>query len=242
MRILTWNIFGANLWDSAKVLNPFNDTRPRYTYIKKAIEHYYPEVLLLQEVIFPWDNSFVKSIRGYHTANREIVRSSGLAAGTRELPLAVSYIPFRNQARLFNPKQLSDKFLRKGFQELDLGDLVVINTHLAYSYKPGNWTDIIVEQQAEQLLDHIRERRKEGRNVVLGGDFNFRKDSPLYDAFISELTDLTRDLPVEEEKYEKIDFIFANCGKLRESSYVQHPSFRGIYPSDHKGVYVDLDL
>jgi len=242
MRILTWNIFGVSCFDSVKILNPFNDAKPRYPYIKEAIKESDPDILLLQEVIFPWDNSFVSSIEGYHFHNKEIVRSSGLAAGTKGKPQAVNYTTFKDQARLFNPKQFSDKFLRKGYQELDLGDLVVINTHLANSYTKTDTADSTMNSQAEQLLEHIRERKKEDRRIILGGDLNFRKGSPLYDAFENELKDLTKDLPIEERGYNKADFIFANCGELRKSGYVWHPSFRGSYPSDHRGIYVDLDF
>ena len=240
MRILTWNINGVSFWDS----------KPRYSRIKEAIKSYHPDLVLLQEVIFPWDNSFIDSIEGYYISNRKIVRSTGLAALTKDRPVGINYDFFKEQARLFNPKQLSDKILRKGYQEIDLGELVVINTHLADSYHPEDIADSTVESQAEQLLDHVRERKREGRKIIMGGDFNFRKDSPLYDAFVYEVADLTAGLPVKSSEgttipcygrgYHKLDFIFANFGQIASSGYVAHPSFGEKYPSDHPGIFVDI--
>jgi len=240
MRIMTWNINGVSYWDSVKILNPFNPAKPRYSYIRRAIEKYDPDILLLQEVIFPWDNSFVDSIGRYHIANQKTVRSGGLAAATKRKTAEVKYIIFEEQASLFKPKQFSDKFLRKGYQEIDLGDYLIINTHLANSYTPEDVSDLVIQRQAEQLLEHIRKRKNEQREIILAGDLNFRKHSALYDAFAYELEDLTASLPTTRKGYGKVDFIFANAGNLTNCGYVEDESFKEKYPSDHPGIYVDL--
>ena len=231
LRVSTWNIFGVNFLDSSK----------RYPYIKKAVEEYDPDIALFQEVIFPWDNSFVEGIGDYHAATLKKVRSSGLAAATKQKPKSVNYTVFNDQAGIFNLKQLSDKFLRKGWQELDLEDITIINTHLACSYSPDDQANSTIESQAEQLLQSVRQMRSEGKKIILAGDLNFRKHSPLYDAFTAELTDLTADLPVEDGKYKKVDFIFSNCGELVDSGYVGDPSMRNAY-SDHHGIQVNLQI
>lgn len=239
---MTWNIHGVNFWNSKWNLNFLYDSKSRYPFIKKAIEYYNPDLLLLQEVVWPWDNSFVNSFKDYHIHNREIVRSGGIAVGTKEKARGVKYTPFKTQARLLRPEQLGDKFLKKGIQEVDLGYLKVINNHFANTYNPNDISDSTIQKQSKQLLELVRERKKEGINIIVGGDLNFRPNSDLYQDFTAELEDLTKNLGEKERDYHKVDYLFANCGQVTDAGYVYHPSFRGSYPSDHRGIYVDIKL
>lgn len=234
MRILTWNIHGI----------PFSNKTARYPLIRNAVDHYKPDIFLFQEIFFPFDNSFVNSFDGYDIANREIVRSSGLAAGIgveSKLEYEVKDFSFDNQGSLLKIGQFGDRFVRKGFQELDLGSLVVINTHLVWSHFNDDRVDRYVLSQTRQLLKHVRKRKQEGRKIIVAGDFNFRPDSEAYKEFREELRDLTADLPVRVRDYDKVDYVFGDFRKIK-AEYVFHPSFRGSYPSDHQGICVDFKL
>lgn len=235
MRILTWNIHGASLWDRDE----------RFPIIRNAIEQYQPDIACIQEAFFPKSRKMLKSIEEYHVSYklnwlRPPSTKGGLVTLTKTEPLEVSFHRYQAQGDIFT-EQRWDRLLGKGILETviedpQFGKVTIKNTHKVSTYEKE--MDHYLEAQASQLLQRVSEHQ-EGL-LILTGDLNFRKRSKLYPQFKELLHDATESLQkFHLFEYENIDYIFVSEKHRFEAAYVHHLSTEK-YPSDHPGIVVDI--
>ena len=85
------------------------------------------------------------------------------------------------------------------------------------------------------MLEHIQ--KTPGR-IVLAGDFNFVRDSPLYESLACMLSDITEGLKeIEFNGYKQVDYIFTNFGNTVQPIYLK---YEDKFPSDHPLIAVSL--
>ncbi|MCX6750978.1 MAG: hypothetical protein NTZ83_05950 [Candidatus Pacearchaeota archaeon] len=151
----------------------------------------------------------------------------------------IEFYKFKAQGTIFS-KQILDRFIEKGFLVGYLGNAVYINTHLVATYKKEKGKRVkILNKQFEQLLGFVKEKIKEGKEIILGGDFNFNSNSRNYKEITKILVDNTLKpiLKIKSEyKYGQRDFIFSS---KKESENYEEPLYP-FYVSDHPGVSVEL--
>ena len=239
MRILTWNIHGTSI----------GDRKERFPIIRDAIERYQPDIACIQEVLFPKSRSMLDGLTDYHVSRElnffpPLTTKGGLATLTRSKPLEVSFHPYQSQGNFFT-EQKWDKLIGKGFletiiEDTQLGKVRVINTHNVCTYTED--TDRYLEAQAEQLLQRIKSHTENGEFIIVAGDFNFKRKSKLYPQFRALLHDATEGLgDFHLLEYETIDYILLGDKYNCKSTYVYQDLYKK-YPSDHPGIFVEVEL
>lgn len=258
MRILTQNCWGV----------PIKKRRKRFDIIAKTIQKRPYDIVCLQEVfLHRWYEQSFKELHNYHHSYKKGVISlnGGLLTLTRQKPKEVTFHRYEVQGDIFS-QQITDAALGKGFLETIIEDdnkeITVINVHNVSIYRANYHQKMYLTAQAEQLQEHVRRKVSKGNTVILAGDLNVVRGSILYSAFAKLLNDAASSLESqldfianqETEKVQHIhynftklpenqhgsnlDFVFANMGETKKARYVTH---FGHYPSDHPGIYVDIN-
>ncbi|MBU0470429.1 MAG: endonuclease/exonuclease/phosphatase family protein [Nanoarchaeota archaeon] len=240
MKILTQNCNGFS-----------RNGKKRFEIIAETIRTKNYDAVLLQEVFFCNHQKTFENIPKSSFEDSPQFRSSyekgflflkgGLVTLTKKEPTSLKFYKYDSQGNFFN---LQNLFLGKGFLETIVEDLVILNTHTLCTQ---NYEEILykpLREQIDQLLEHVRHRKNQGRTVLLGGDFNFSKNSGLYRWLKEELEDLTENIKdLKHVPYSQGDFIFAttlvDTPSNHNSFYVTH----GLrYPSDHLGICGQVDF
>ena len=208
MRILTWNAFGL----------PFLPGRSdRLDDIRNSMLQEKVKVAGLQEVLFGADVKQLSTTNGYRAFHHPgmIFTKGALVSVIEE-----NFLPqepktemhtYTKQGRWWrHPEQFFDRVARKGFQvsELynqELGNFVFVNTHLLCPSPEGNYQDPHLQSQLAQLLEYVGQRVQQKENVVLVGDLNFTRETPLYGQLTQRLQDCTPEAP-------GVDYILASEG------------------------------
>ena len=235
MRILTWNIHGAYLYDRDE----------RFPRIKKAIEEIQPDIACIQEAFFPKSRNMLESISGYHPSYQTNffpprTTKGGLFTLTKAKPQEVSFHPYQMQGS-WRSEQKWDRLISKGFLETtiedpEFGKVAIINTHKVCTYSPE--PDHYLEDQVHQLVGHL-EQERDGL-VIVAGDFNFERKTHLYQKVRTRLHDATASLGnFHLFDYQPIDYIFLNQEHQHTSQYVI-VEWEDTYPSDHPGIFADI--
>lgn len=244
MRVMTWNIHGAYVWDRDE----------RFPLIQEAIRTYQPDIACIQEAFFPKSRRMLRNIEGYHLSYQTnwfppTTTKGGLVTLTKAEPQEVSFQPYLTQGNLFT-EQRWDRLIGKGFLETvieneEFGKVTIINTHKVCTYTDD--TDEYLEAQTEQLLEKIKKHKERKELIIVAGDFNFKRRSKLYPQFRELLHDAGEDLRDAAEdfhnlhlfEYETIDYIFVGNKHHVEPAHIHHQSWQK-YPSDHPGILVDI--
>lgn len=236
MKILTQNCWGV----------PKKERKKRFDIIADIIRNRPYDIVCLQEVFLRrWHRQSFAGLESYHHSYQEGIISlkGGLLTLTKQPPKEVAFHRYEAQGNWFS-QQITDRILGKGFLETiiedDGEDLAVINVHNVSIYKPHYSQKMHLLAQAEQLLEYVQKKTENGQKVIVAGDFNFERGSNLYRNFAIMLNDLTSSPGTFDWfEYDQIDFIFANCRNTEKAAYVGH---LGRCPSDHPGLYADLEL
>ena len=239
MRILTWNIHGAYVWDRNE----------RFPLIKEAIQIYQPDIACIQEAFFPKSRRMLASLNEYYLSRQSnyfppLTTKGGLVTLTKAEPLEVRYHPYQAQGNIFT-EQKWDRLIGKGFLETiiedpELGKVTIINTHQVCTYTKD--IDEYLEAQTEQLLQEVKKHKEKNELIVVAGDFNFKRRSKLYPQFREVLHDATEGLHnFHLFEYETIDYILLGNKYHVEPAYIHNESWQK-YPSDHPGIMIEIKL
>jgi endonuclease/exonuclease/phosphatase family metal-dependent hydrolase len=253
--LLTLNCFGV----------PTPTTRARLLMLADELNARDDQVICLQEVqSHAYRRLLARAcVRYPHAAHIPFVHApkGGLLTLAR-LPITeFQFTLYRNRQVPYAPA-LMDWLLHKGVLATRLEyvglPIVVLNTHMHANYS-GNWDrrnryTYAEAEQLRQLAEIVREQPPETL-VVAAGDFNFPRDSWLYQEFVAEsgMTDplagdarpTVRALPGIPARYSQpIDFALVRAPALpglriaSELRFVEQVLFRSRsrFLSDHVGI------
>lgn len=232
IKIFTQNLYGVDFINKKQRMNEIEE----YIYYKKF------DFVFLQEVLF---NSDAKKLAQKNFASYVKGRfgpRGGLAIISKKEFDMVEFYKFKEQGTLFT-LQITDRLIEKGFLVGYLGETAYINTHLLSTYGKQNGKNVkCLNKQFEQLFDFLRRIIKEGKKIILGGDFNFNRNSKNYKEIIKILNDETippkskTNLKQIKYDYGEIDFIFSSNRKSKNYTEPIYP----IFVSDHPGIGIEL--
>jgi endonuclease/exonuclease/phosphatase family metal-dependent hydrolase len=184
--LLTLNCFGV----------PMPTTRPRLLTIARELNARDDQIVCLQEVqSHAYRRLLIEACASYpHAAHTPFLHAprGGLLTLAR-LPLAETEFTLYRSRQVPDPLALMDWFLHKGVLATRLEyaglPIVVLNTHLNANYS-GDWgrRNRYVHGEAEQLrhLAEIVQAQPPEALVVAAGDFNFPRQSWLYEEFLAQ--------------------------------------------------------
>lgn len=119
-----------------------------------------------------------------------------------------------------------------------------MNTHFGFGEENQVKSVCLVQKYAEELTQYP---------VFITGDFNMTPDSAAYAQMIKKMTDVNEatvkdrrstyhGYEPEVDKHEHIDYCFINENVKPVSMKIIDELVDGKFPSDHFGVYVELEL
>ncbi len=218
------------------------------------IDHLVSEVLKLNaDIICFQELIFLKKVRrisktfenlGYHTflTPGKRINRGGLLFVSRYPIVSSEYVKFKSQATPLS-FQLTDRFLKKGYQKIKLEvegkNVTVVNTHLVSLYKQvsGKENRVLLKQFLE-LLEGIGAERE---RAIVAGDFNVSFTENLYKALEEKtnLFDPLRDkniITVSKENTQRKNFY-----KIRKDSRLDYILIsKDLKNLNHKVVLNDL--
>lgn len=226
MKIITQNCFGIGLKNNHK----------RFQLISNMIVEKKPDLVLLQEVIFPFQVRYFENIgyRLFYEKKRFYIKGGLLTLVRKDVyPTYWKYEAYSNQGKLFS-RQILERFITKGFLIVTLKDgQKIINTHFLCTYSDSFTADKNQKNQLGQLLNYV----KKTQNVIIGGDFNIHEGSIYYQEFVNRLIDNTKNMGFSYFKRKtKFDYIFSSNLITLDKKYIIYPG--KVYPSDHKGIFI----
>lgn len=226
-------IFTQNLY----WIDPFKRNE-RMREVKKYIHKKKFDFVFLQEAVLNLDVKRIKQDSfGFYVKGR-LGPKGGLAIISRKEFDKIEFHKFKVQGAIFS-RQILDRIIEKGFLAGYIEDKIYINTHLIYTYNKEYGKNVEnLNKQFEQLLNFVKEKIREGKDVILGGDFNFGRDSKNYKKITNILTDNTTHPKITSKfnSNKQIDFIFSS----EKSSKNYMPSDYHIFVSDHSGIGISL--
>jgi len=175
LKILSVNCLGSPIVGHKK---------QRFTLLTKEIMRMKPEIILIQELISKKGEDILKQgLKGYKFYGDFPTKTGGLMIASK-FSGKYNFTKYNRQADWF-PLSWTDKWLGKGFQNLDLkikGKLFsVFNTHLVCNYINTESGNNILRSQLTQLGNSVK-RKKEV--IIVTGDFNITPNSEVYKEFI----------------------------------------------------------
>jgi endonuclease/exonuclease/phosphatase family metal-dependent hydrolase len=183
--LLSLNTFGI----------PFYLSLSRIKRLAQELNALAPSVICLQEI---QQNALIpllqRNFTGYsHFAffRNSLAPKGGLFTVSTYPVLASRFFPFPNRGKWFS-SGFADWALNKGvlLVELDIQGhhVIVMNTHLQANY-PGNWR--LDNSHAQIQLDQVKaitelaQNQPEDALVLVCGDFNFPRQTPIYEWMIA---------------------------------------------------------
>lgn len=232
IRILTQNCYWSRVHNKKK----------RFEYIRKEIESSDPDVVCLQEVVFPFDSKYVRSIDEYSLIRRRGVWSNkgGLLSLVRNDNVQEQiWQKYKNQGAIIS-WQIAERFMGKGFLAFRLArnDVWIINTHLCANHGLIEREMKVQQKQVDELLDFVRDKEE----VVIAGDLNITPNTPAYRTLMSEFVDCsTGEHCTFPRKAQTLDYILYKGTRynIKAHSIVKYLD-ASCRVSDHFGVMVEL--
>lgn len=253
-------VLQGNMWmlPARPLLVPFTpstDRKARLERLVHAIQTCRPAVVILQEV---FDRSMVNLIARHlpeyqavtsgKTDFTRTMNASGLLTLTR---LPVEDVRFHSFAALPRGSRFYEMMARKGMLAVDVEadglTTTIFNVHLYGARVPAD-ASATRSSQLGEVLELARALEEEGRRVLVGGDFNIRREQlttklpsgwaisehgPTYDPTRNPYTErgANKHLNLDDRAARTIDFLLAapHAG-LKVSSDVLH----AITVSDHE--------
>jgi exonuclease III len=239
IKIFTQNLYGVDFIKKNQRMNEIEE----YIYYKKFDFVFLQEAVFISDVKKIAQNNFSYYVRG------RFGPKGGLTIISKKELDKIEFYKFKAQGAIFS-LQITDRLIEKGFLVGYLGNTVYMNTHLLSTYGRQSGNNVkSLNKQFEQLFDFVKEKIKEGKKIIVGGDFNFNPNSKNYKEITKILNDETipPKLKIDQEippklkikpKYdsEQIDFIFSSKKKCKNYKEPIYP----IFVSDHPGIGIEL--
>jgi endonuclease/exonuclease/phosphatase family metal-dependent hydrolase len=235
--------------------------RKSSSVIASKIQELQPDIVCLQECGFAsqieslripeYFQSFVplkvgklaKVVTNVFRDKTEIAASGGLMILTKTKPIALQFVEFKNQIKLF-PHTLAffaEKAIHRGFLILEFEDYFLINIHLTADFKK-KWLDknlAISSSQINQLIEFIKTIKT--KKIIITGDFNFTPANSTYAHLDNhlDLIDISNNIPFTYiDKKAKLDYIFTNL----KIFYTDNSLVTFIKPpSDHFALLAEIE-
>ena len=226
-------IFTQNLY----WMDFLNKTR-RMREVRKYIKSKGFNLVFLQEAVLYLDVKIVKRKNFAYYDKGRLGPKGGLAILSKKELDKIEFYKFEEQGSLFN-RQLTDRLIEKGFLVGYIENKIFINTHLICLYGKKSGENVKnLNKQFEQLFNFVKEKIKEGKKIILGGDFNFKRSSKNYKKITKLLTDNTIPLKsrINQKNSKQIDFIFSSEKNSKNYTQPIYP----IFVSDHAGIGIEL--
>jgi len=179
----------------------------------------------------------------------------------------IQYINFKTRGTFFNRSFIA-QIIRNGIlmSKIDDMPLYLLNTYLTpntdHDYSENNRFYRYTDAQLTQIAEIAQAIAKKKGELILAGDFNTEKGSPLYNKFLqaSKVTDVFSkfDFPTQHQEFvpkkhtvRRIDFIFLRNGKAKatidETEHVftdRLPIHKGKknYVSDHIALKTEISF
>lgn len=242
MRLLTFNTLFTG------------DVRPRLRALGQILRESDFDIVCLQEVMYRSNAALLQRHFPHSACAGMVVLKGGLVLLSR-LPIErwrFVRFPLAGPAR---PEFL----MRKGALIVEIGDLVVVNTHLSANrdddWSPGN-RYTIVERGELDVLDRELAGIDQSRPVVVTGDLNlpresavladFRERAGLTDSMAGDTRPTYRPTPQWPNPPAFDHLLVRNAGTshadLTLRDEVALPGGRRAHLSDHFGVAADISL
>lgn len=228
IKIFTQNLYWVDL---------FNKTK-RMKEIRKYVRDKKFDIIFLQEAVLNLDVKIIKRDNFASYFKGRIGPKGGLAIISKKEFDKIEFHKFKAQGTIFS-RQIFDRIIEKGLLVGYIENKIYINTHLICPYGKESGENVEnLNKQFEQLLNFVKEKIKEGKEIILGGDFNFGRNSKNYIKITKLLTDNTTHPKITSkfDSNEQIDFIFSS----EKGSNNYTPSAYNIFVSDHLGIGTEL--
>ena len=241
----------------------------RFIQITREFERMQPDIIALQEVYTgPQLTNLAKLLPSYpHIAYKPYVSGprGGLAVFSK-IPIESCAFIKLTKKEAITKKFVMSRVVRKGilvcrFQGYDLTLLnTQLNANLDSDWSPENRFMPVIRRQLTQLKDVIKEYQQTEKNLMVVGDFNIPKGSPIYNVFLKDIkmkdafsrfSGPTLHLWFFEgwKVLERLDFIFYSGKNIQikksteifTEKYSVTRRFEG-YLSDHIGLKVDISF
>ena len=126
--------------------------------------------------------------------------------------------------------EILDRLIEKGFLVLRINNTTFINTHLVHTYfaEKGHRNYEHLNNQLSQLLEFAKIETNNGKEVILGGDFNLEPESSEYNLITNFLIDQTlvlRPLANYKKTYPQRDYIFTSNGTSKNHMKMEYPLY-----------------
>ncbi|GAA2877938.1 hypothetical protein Acy02nite_61810 [Actinoplanes cyaneus] len=242
MRLLTFNTLFTG------------DVRPRLEALGRILRDSDVDIVCLQEVMYRRNAALLRRHFPHSACAGSVVLKGGLVLLSRTPIDRWRFVRFP----LAGPAR-PEFLMRKGALIAELGDLVVVNTHLSANrdddWSPGN-RFTIVEQGELDVLARELAAIDQSRPVVVAGDLNlprdtrvladFRERAGLADAMAGDRRPTYRPLPQWPHPPAFDHLLVRNAGiehaDLALQDEVTLPDGRRVPLSDHFGVVAEIAL
>ncbi|HVZ58686.1 MAG TPA: endonuclease/exonuclease/phosphatase family protein [Patescibacteria group bacterium] len=263
LKVLSLNVFGTPFHPKA-IVKTFmrNNVRKRFRLIAEEINRTNADILFLQEIIdYPHYIFLLRLLKEYRYK-----AFKGIFYGPRgglvilsKFPLEHTiYYDFLEKGKL-NNKSVTGHLSVRGIllTQLKGTNLWLGNTHLTQNsddnWSAGNRFLPLLASQLTQVAVHTQVILSRKEQLILAGDFNVPKGSPLYQNFITESTlqdfftydDFStyhQEFLPPGHRVGRLDYILASPSiKLHDTSYILREQFtdnlgKKFYASDHIGL------
>lgn len=259
------NIITLNCFDSPLLLK----RKARIDRLISELVSYRADIYCFQELIFLKRAKRISKIfekLGYYSffTPGKRLNKGGLLFVSKYPIQKSEYIKFKNQATPFS-FQLTDRFLKKGYQKNELviegKKITVINTHLVSLYKTISAKEKrVLLNQYKELLDDLNKIKNK---TIVAGDFNIsftekmyqelEEKTNLFDPFRNEnIITVSKDNTQRKHFYKikkdtRLDYVLlSNDSKMLNFKVILKDLYRlnrkNINLSDHYGLMVEVEI
>lgn len=250
LKVVSFNILCVDRGENYLI----SDRAPRLNAVISPLD---PDAIGLQEYRDPWESHIKKQFPDYEMYNAW--RSDGADRESGPILWKRDKFELLDTGHFWfsdTPEVMSGKEWDEAFQCYRICAYVILkdkqsgktfiamNTHLGFGDKCQVNSAKLIKQYADKLPD---------LPMFITGDFNSRPSSPAYTEMTKSFTDVnaatvndTRNtyngFTLDQHLDEHIDYCFINSSVTPITQKIIDDLVDGFFPSDHYGLYVELDI